>query len=41
MTYKFFPVLSVNGKVSIVGELQYKEQVKTFSYAEGPKEYKL
>ncbi len=67
---KFSPVLSVNGKVSFVEELEYKErafevlpmlknlyqeptnpnfkvfyidikQVKTFSYAEGPKEYKL
>ena len=67
---KFSPVLSVNGKVTVVEEIEYKErafeilpmlvnlyqtptnpnfkvfyidikQVKTFSYAEGPKEYKL
>ncbi|AJH00185.1 hypothetical protein LF65_03628 [Clostridium beijerinckii] len=67
---KFSPVLSVNGKVTFVEEIEYKErafeilpmlvnlyetptnpnfkvfyidikQVKTFSYAEGPKEYKL
>lgn len=67
---KFSPVISVNGKVFFVEELEYKErafeilpmlknlyqeptnpnfkvfyidikQVKTFSYAEGPKEYKL
>lgn len=67
---KFSPVLSVNGEVSFVDELKYKErafqvlpmlkssyqsptnenfkvfyidikQVKTFDYAEGPKEYKL
>jgi uncharacterized pyridoxamine 5'-phosphate oxidase family protein len=67
---KFSPVLSVNGDVSIIEEIEYKErafqilpmlknlyevptnpnfkvfcinikQVKTFSYAEGPKEYNL
>ena len=67
---KFSPVLSVNGKVTVVEEIEYKErafeilpmlvnlyetptnpnfkvfyidikQVKTFSYAEGPKEYRL
>ena len=67
---KFSPVVSVNGKVTIVEGIEYKErafkilpmlvnlyqtptnpnfkvfyidikQVKTFSYAEGPKEYSL
>ncbi|MBU3177551.1 pyridoxamine 5'-phosphate oxidase family protein [Clostridium estertheticum] len=67
---KFSPVMSVNGDVSIIEEMEYKErafqilpmlknlyqeptnpnfkvfcinikQVKTFSYAEGPKEYSL